>query len=103
MLRSLRVLLALSLAAGVAGAQGAPPRIPNVAAATAGIKAPRAQFSPSPEPRFTPTHSEKLMIVGGVIFVAGALIASGSNDTIGALMMVAGAVVGIYGLIKYLE
>jgi hypothetical protein len=44
-------------------------------------------------------RSETLMIVGGAIFVAGAII----GDDAGTIIMIGGAAVGIYGLYLYLQ
>jgi hypothetical protein len=49
----------------------------------------RAQFS----------QGQTLMIVGGAAFVAGALI----GDDAGTVVMIGGAVVGLYGLYLYLQ
>jgi hypothetical protein len=45
------------------------------------------------------TRSETLMIVGGAIFLAGAII----GDDAGTIIMIGGAAVGIYGLYLYLQ
>jgi hypothetical protein len=44
-------------------------------------------------------QSEVLMIVGGAIFLAGAII----GDDPGTIIMIGGAAVGIYGLYLYLQ
>ena len=44
-------------------------------------------------------RSETLMIVGGAIFLAGAII----GDDAGTIIMIGGAGVGIYGLYLYLQ
>jgi hypothetical protein len=44
-------------------------------------------------------RSEVLMIVGGAIFLAGAII----GDDAGTIIMIGGAGVGIYGLYLYLQ
>ena len=44
-------------------------------------------------------RSETLMIVGGAIFLAGAII----GDDAGTIIMISGAAVGIYGLYLYLQ
>ena len=44
-------------------------------------------------------RSETLMIVGGAIFLAGAVI----GDDAGTIIMISGAAVGIYGLYLYLQ
>ena len=44
-------------------------------------------------------RSETLMIVGGAIFLAGAII----GDDAGTVIMISGAAVGIYGLYLYLQ
>jgi hypothetical protein len=45
------------------------------------------------------TRSESLMIIGGAIFLAGAII----GDDPGTIIMIGGAAVGIYGLYLYLQ
>jgi hypothetical protein len=45
------------------------------------------------------TRGETLMIVGGAIFLAGAII----GDDAGTVIMIGGAAVGIYGLYLYLQ
>ena len=44
-------------------------------------------------------RSEVLMIVGGAIFLAGAII----GDDAGTIIMIGGAGIGIYGLYLYLQ
>ena len=44
-------------------------------------------------------QSEALMIVGGAAILVGAIV----GDTAGDVFMVGGAVVGLYGLYKYLQ
>jgi hypothetical protein len=72
------------------GVRFAPARIdaasPDAAAATA---AQRQRF----------TQSETLMIVGGVAFLAGAVIGGDA----GTVIMIGGAAIGIYGLFLYLQ
>ena len=45
------------------------------------------------------TRSETLMIIGGAIFLAGAII----GDDPGTIIMIGGAAIGIYGLYLYLQ
>jgi hypothetical protein len=45
------------------------------------------------------SQAETLMIVGGVTFLAGAVI----GDDAGTLIMIGGAAIGIYGLFLYLQ
>jgi len=45
------------------------------------------------------SQGQTLMIVGGAAFVAGALI----GDDAGAIVMIGGAAVGLYGLYLYLQ
>jgi len=52
-----------------------------------------------PAARSSRNQSTTLMIVGAAAFVAGAII----GDTPGALFMVGGAGVGLYGLYQYLQ
>ena len=44
-------------------------------------------------------RSETLMIIGGAIFLAGAII----GDDAGTIIMIGGAGIGIYGLYLYLQ
>ena len=52
-----------------------------------------------PAARSPRNQATTLMIVGGAAFIAGAII----GDTPGALFMVGGAGVGLYGLYQYLQ
>jgi hypothetical protein len=70
------------LRAGVHRREAARPLVPNAAATNAHLGQARA-----------------LMIVGGAAFIAGAII---SGD-VGTIIMVGGAVVGLYGLYQYLQ
>jgi len=45
------------------------------------------------------SQSQALMIVGGAAILVGAIV----GDTAGTVFMVGGAVVGLYGLYKYLQ
>ncbi len=53
------------------------------------------------------SHSAMLMIVGGAILVTGAVIAGSASSSggrsVGDIAMIGGAVVGIIGLIRYLQ
>lgn len=52
-------------------------------------------------------HNAMLMIVGGAILVTGAIIAGSASSSggrsVGDIAMIGGAVVGIIGLIRYLQ
>ena len=73
---------------------------PTLESASVGVKATHANdpLAPKPVPAET-RRNEAMMIVGGVAFVAGAII----GDRPGAIIMVGGFVVGIIGLYRYLE
>lgn len=105
LLTSAVVLLTLA-AAPRAGAQASQqqtsPTGPTILAASAAVR---------PELRASETvpyrvdfrrqlrRSESLMIVGGAIFLAGAII----GDDAGTIIMISGAAIGIYGLYLYLQ
>jgi hypothetical protein len=90
-----------------AQSQAAAPLGPTFAAARAGVSAPvpaRSTFSTDAEnaalaQRTGLGKSVALMIVGGAALVTGAIIGGGP----GALVAVAGAGVGLYGLYLYLQ
>lgn len=106
--RQLLITAVLSLtAAGVstARAQASEPRPvpgPTVAAARVAASADLrmdAKVPASLDLRQRLTRSETLMIIGGAIFLAGAII----GDDPGTIIMIGGAAVGIYGLYLYLQ
>ncbi|MGQ0713897.1 MAG: hypothetical protein ACT4PJ_09195 [Gemmatimonadaceae bacterium] len=75
---------------------------PTVAAARAAVRADLRMDASVPNSldlRQRITRSESLMIIGGAIFLAGAII---GNDA-GTIIMIGGAAVGIYGLYLYLQ
>ena len=79
-----------------------PARGPTVAAARAAVSADLhmdARVPASLDLRQRLTRSESLMIIGGAIFLAGAII----GDDAGTIIMIGGAAVGIYGLYLYLQ
>ncbi|MDA1082173.1 MAG: hypothetical protein O2973_10940 [Gemmatimonadetes bacterium] len=83
-------------------ASSAPVSGPRVTRATAGVRVNReaTAFAALPAPRREETRQNRaMMIVGGAALIVGAII----GDTVGTLVMVAGAGVGLYGLYKYLE
>ena len=56
--------------------------------------------APSPVPRRADTsHNRALLVVGGVAMLVGAVV----GDTPGQIIMVGGAVIGLYGLYKFLQ
>lgn len=105
LLTAAAVLLTLAVAPR-AGAQASQtqtsPTGPTILAASAAVR---------PELRVSETvpyrldfrrelrRSESLMIVGGAIFLAGAII----GDDAGTIIMIGGAAIGIYGLYLYLQ
>jgi hypothetical protein len=106
--RQLVIAAALFLTAGVtttARAQASdsqPVSGPTVAAARAAVSPDLGMDSrvpPSLDLRQRLTRSESLMIIGGAIFLAGAII----GDDPGTIIMIGGAAVGIYGLYLYLQ
>lgn len=75
---------------------------PTVAAARAAVSPDLrmdARVPASLDLRQRLTRSESLMIIGGAIFLAGAII----GDDPGTIIMIGGAAVGIYGLYLYLQ
>lgn len=74
---------------------------PTLDRAAAGVHVSRnAPAAPAPEPRRAESkQSDAMMIVGGAGLIVGAII----GDTAGTLLMVGGAVLGLFGLYKYLE
>ena len=75
---------------------------PTVHAASAAVRPDLrmdASVPPALDLRQQLRRSETLMIVGGAIFLAGAII----GDDAGTIIMIGGAAVGIYGLYLYLQ
>jgi hypothetical protein len=74
---------------------------PTMNGATVGVKANRANAAhPTPEPpRVESSRNMALMVVGFGGLIAGAIIGGDA----GTIIMVGGAVIGLYGLFKYLE
>jgi len=99
------VVLTTAAAAPVARAQSTaahPPSGPTILAATAGVRADLGMDASVPralDVRQQLRRSEVLMIVGGAILLAGAII----GDDAGTIIMIGGAAVGIYGLYLYLQ
>lgn len=79
----------------------APQPGPTTDRATAGVRVSRNEPAAlPPAPRRADTNRNKaMMIVGAAGLIVGAII----GDTPGTLIMVGGAVLGLYGLYKYLE
>jgi hypothetical protein len=75
---------------------------PRADAVSAGVRAKVMRPEPAPAPgagRGDTARNKALMIVGGAALLVGAII---GNDA-GTIIMVGGAVVGLYGLYKFLE
>jgi hypothetical protein len=107
---SLRQLLTAAVLLGTAGistaaAQATESQLvpgPTVAAARVAVSPNLrmdARVPSSLDLRQRLTRSESLMIIGGAIFLAGAII----GDDPGTIIMIGGAAVGIYGLYLYLQ
>jgi hypothetical protein len=99
------VVLATVAATPLAGAQATdpqPPAGPTVLAATVAVRPDLRMDAAVPRAldlRQRLRRSETLMIVGGAIFLAGAII----GDDAGTIIMIGGAGIGIYGLYLYLQ
>jgi hypothetical protein len=96
------VVMAAAAPAARAQATETPQSGPTMRAASAAVR-PSLAFGAS-VPRTWDAQralkrSETLMIVGGAILLAGALI----GDDAGTVIMIGGAAVGIYGLYLYLQ
>jgi hypothetical protein len=74
---------------------------PTIAIARAGVHAPQlgSEVPTALQATQRVTRSETLMIVGGALFLAGAII----GDDAGTIIMIGGAGIGIYGLYLYLQ
>jgi hypothetical protein len=74
---------------------------PTRDALAAGIRISRPATSVSPMAATGAglSQSQALMIVGGAAILVGAIV----GDTAGTVFMVGGAVVGLYGLYRYLQ
>ena len=96
-------LLACALAAPVAArAQGLQqvPAGPTMAAASSAFRTPAAPYTPSPVHYAARlTRDQQFMIIGGAIFLVGAII----GDDAGTVIMIGGAGLGLYGLYLYLD
>lgn len=99
------VLLASAAVTPSAWAQAGDPRSesgPTVVAARAAVRPDLRMDATVPralDVRQQLRRSETLMIVGGAIFLAGAII----GDDAGTIIMIGGAGIGIYGLYLYLQ
>ena len=89
---------------GVQGVQGTRAAAgPTIARAAVGVRAATVAPAKTP-PKFADTsHNRKLMVVGGAAMILGTVIAFWGAEEPGALIMLGGAGVGLYGLYKYLE
>ncbi|HET9424084.1 MAG TPA: hypothetical protein VFO55_01835 [Gemmatimonadaceae bacterium] len=63
------------------------------------VRRPTANAAAMPLPATSTSESKAMMVVGAAAFVAGALI----DGDAGTVLMVGGAVVGLYGLWNYLR
>jgi hypothetical protein len=75
---------------------------PTILAASSAVRPPVRTDPNVPEAldlRQRLTRPETLMIIGGAIFLAGAII----GDDAGTVIMITGAAFGIYGLYLYLQ
>jgi hypothetical protein len=74
---------------------------PTVGALTVGVRAMIPATTTATPPRGSAGlgQSEALMIVGGAAFLAGAIVGGDAGD----VFMIGGAIVGLYGLYKYLQ
>jgi hypothetical protein len=99
------VVLATVAAAPTARAQASetqPSSGPTILAASAAVRPDLRMDTSVPralDVRQRLRRSETLMIVGGAIFLAGAII----GDDAGTIIMIGGAGIGIYGLYLYLQ
>jgi hypothetical protein len=99
------VVLATIAGANIAGAQTSATHLssgPTILAASAAVRSDFHMDASVPralDVRQRLRRSEALMIVGGAIFLAGAII----GDDAGTIIMIGGAAVGIYGLYLYLQ
>ncbi len=100
------VAVAFTLSARPAAAQQAEAlltpvaAIPALDAASVAVRSPASDVSAAPLlQRRGMRRSTTLMILGGAIFLAGALI----GDDAGTLIMVGGAATALYGLYLYLD
>ena len=74
-----------------------PSLAPTTSEATVGVR--RATAAAPALPKADVGRSPAMMIVGGVALIAGAVI----GGTAGTLIMVGGAVLGLFGLYNYLQ
>lgn len=71
--------------------------------AMVGIQSAPVHPAPALLPRRADTSRNRaLMIVGGATLLVGAVV-SGSNSDAGAIIMIGGGAIGLYGLYKYLQ
>lgn len=75
------------------------PAGPTLNRAAAGVRVTRTD-APPPAPQPAETRQNKAMLVVGA---AGLIVGAIIGDTAGTLIMVGGAVIGLFGLYKYLE
>jgi hypothetical protein len=77
---------------------------PTLEGATVGFRRPVTQTAHAPVvvAAARGSNSATLMIVGGVAFLVGAVIAD-DNSTAGTVIMLGGAGIGLYGLYLYLQ
>jgi len=83
---------------GLRASGSADARIPASESARVGVRASRTSEPPPPRPADT-SRNRALMAAGGAALLVGLIIA----DDAGTLLAVGGAVVGLYGLFRFLE
>jgi hypothetical protein len=73
---------------------------PTLAALSVGVRAVVPETSPAPQRGSAGLgQNEALMIVGGAAILVGAVVGGDAGD----IFMIGGAIVGLYGLYKYLQ
>ncbi len=95
-------LTATPIAPNLAPTQVEKPQVgPTVAALTVGVRnvVPTTTTQPQQRGGAGLGQSEALMIVGGAALLVGAVVGGDAGD----IFMIGGAIVGLYGLYKYLQ
>lgn len=84
---------------GLRASGSADARIPASESARVGVRASRTSEPPPPPRPADTSRNRALMAAGGAALLVGLIIA----DDAGTLLAVGGAVVGLYGLFRFLE